>query len=92
MDDLALVQASAPEAERVRHARHCSWFSAGLDSGDPEIRIAEIGPKQISNSARLPEEQLLRVLEIERRKGVLDSGPSTMRFFEDASDKVSFPS
>lgn len=83
MDDLALVQAFAPQSQRVGHALNRLWHSAGFDSRDPKIRVARIGPQQIAKSAQIREDEVLRVLEIEKRKGVLDYGPKKIRFFRE---------
>ncbi len=89
MDDLALVQAFAPQSLRVGHALNRLWRSAGFDSRNPEIRVAKIGPKQIAKSAQLKEDEVLRVLEIEKQKGVLDYGPKNIRFYsEPATDSL----
>lgn len=83
MDDLALVHAFAPQSQRVGHALKRLWQSAGLDSRDPKTRVARISPQQIAKLARIKEEEVLQILEIEKRKGVLDYGPKKIRFFKE---------
>jgi CRP-like cAMP-binding protein len=83
MDDLALVQAFAPETRKVEHALSRLWRSADTDSRDPNVRIAKIGPQQIAKSAQIREDEVLRVLETEKAKGVLDYGKRNIRFFQE---------
>lgn len=83
MDDLALVHAFAPQRQRVSHALSRLWHSAGIDSRNPRTRIAKIGPQQIAKSAQIKEEDVLRVLETEKARGVLDFGPRNIRFFRE---------
>ena len=85
MDDLALIHAFAPHTQRVGHALHRLWRSADTDKRNPEIRVAKIGPQQIARSARIHEEEVLRVLEVEKTRGVLDYGPRNIRFFKEPS-------
>lgn len=72
MDDLALFQAFAPQSQRVNHALVDSGILPLLTVGDPGVQVAKIGPKQIAKSAQLQEKEVLRVLDIEKQKGVLD--------------------
>lgn len=83
MDDLALVQAFAPQTRRVEHALNRLWRSADADRKNPSIRIAKIGPQQIAKSAQIREDEVLRVLETEKAKGVLDYGKKNIRFFQE---------
>ena len=81
MDDLALVQAFAPQTRRVEHALDRLWRSADTDRKDPNVRVAKIGPQQIAKSAQIREDEVLRVLEMEKAKGVLDYGRKNIRFY-----------
>lgn len=83
MDDLALVQAFAPQTQRVGHALSRLWRSADADRKNPQVRVARIGPQQIAKSAQIREEEVLRVLEAEKQKGVLEYGPRSIRFFRE---------
>ena len=83
MDDLALVQAFAPQTRRVEHALNRLWRSADTDRKNPSVRIAKIGPQQIAKSAQIREDEVLRVLETEKAKGVLDYGKKNIRFFQE---------
>lgn len=92
MDDLALVHAFAPQKQRVSHALNRLWRSAGIDNRNPQTRIAKIGPQQIAKSAQIDEEDVLRVLETEKARGVLDYGPKNIRFFREPTPSVAEPS
>lgn len=83
MDDLALVQAFAPQTRKVEHALNRLWRSAYSDRKDPNVRVAKIGPQQIAKSAQIREDEVLRVLETEKAKGILDYGKRNIRFFRE---------
>ncbi|MCP4342683.1 MAG: cyclic nucleotide-binding domain-containing protein, partial [Desulfobulbaceae bacterium] len=81
LDDLAMVQAFAPQASRVAFALNQLWQEAVTDRKDPSVRIAKIGPAQIAKSAQVREPEVLLVLETEKLKGHLDYGQKIIRFF-----------
>lgn len=83
MDDLALVQAFAPQSQRIGHTLKRLWHSASFEGRDPAVRVAKIGPQQIARSAQLEEEEVLRILEIEKQKGVLEYTRKSIRFFKE---------
>ncbi len=83
MDDLSMVQAFAPETKRVVHALNRLWRSADTDPENPAVRVARVAPEQIARSAQIREDELMRVLETEKSKGVLDFGRRRIRFFRE---------
>ena len=82
LDDLAMVQAFAPQTSRVIYALQQLWHSATTDRKDANIRIAKVGPDQIAKSAQVREDEVLWVLETEKVKGTLDYGKKRIRFFK----------
>lgn len=82
LDDLAMIQAFAPQTGRVIYALQQLWHSASLDRNDPGIRIAKVGPDQIAKSAQVREDEVLGVLETEKVKGALDYGKKQIRFYK----------
>jgi hypothetical protein len=81
-DNLALVQAFAPQTKRVEYALNQIWGSATADRKNPDLKIAKIGPKQIARSAQVREWEVRRILEIMKVDGQLEYGENVIRFFQ----------
>jgi CRP-like cAMP-binding protein len=84
-DNLALVQAFAPQTKRVEFALNQIWVSASTDGKNPnhpDLRVARIGPKQIAKSAQVREWEVRRILEIMKVDGQLEYGENVIRFFQ----------
>lgn len=85
LDELAMVQAFAPQTNRVIFALKQLWHSAAVDKKNPDVRVAKVGPAQIAKSAQIRENDVLVVLESEKVKGHLDYGKNNIRFFASPS-------
>jgi CRP-like cAMP-binding protein len=81
LDDLAMVQAFAPQSSRVAFALNHLWQEAPSDRKDPSVRVAKIGPAQIARLAQVREHEVLLVLETEKLNGHLDYGKNVVRFY-----------
>lgn len=81
LDELAMVQAFAPQTSRVMFALNQLWRSAAVDRKNPDLRMAKVGPAQIAKSAQIREHDVLAVLESEKVKGTLEYGKNSIRFF-----------
>lgn len=88
LDDLAMVQAFAPQTGRVMFALNQLWHSAAIDRKDKSVRVAKVGPGQIAKSAQVREDEVLRVLETENLKGSLNYGKHVIRFFKSPSSRA----
>lgn len=81
LDDLAMIQAFAPGTRKVEFALQQLWRSATVDRKQPEVRVANVGVKQVAKLAQLSEEEAMQILEVKRADGVLDFGRKTIRFY-----------
>jgi len=79
-DELAMIMTFAPQTGRVLFALNQLWNSALPDRKNPSVKVAKIGIQQIAKSAQVREDEVRRVLEIEKVKGNLDYGGRSIRF------------
>jgi len=82
LDDLTMVQAFAPQAERMFYALNQLWTSAIADRKDSTARIAKIGVDQIAKLAQVSEQDVLWMLEAEKMKGRLSFGKKFVKFYK----------
>ena len=81
-DELAMVQAFAPETRRVNHALNELWHSALPDRKKPRTRAARVGPAQVARTAKVRENEVRRVLEMKKAEGHLEYGEHVIRFLQ----------
>lgn len=79
-DNLAMIQAFAPQTGRVEYALSQLWQSATPSKGNPDQRSIKVGPQQIARTARVREDEVRNVLELKKAEGILDYGENIIRF------------
>lgn len=90
-DDLAMVQAFAPETRRVMHSLNDLWQSAAPDRKKPKTRAARVGPAQLARTAKVRETEVRRVLEMKRAEGWLEYGEHVIRFLQEPTTAEVLP-
>ncbi|MBU3070856.1 cyclic nucleotide-binding domain-containing protein [Aestuariicella sp. G3-2] len=85
-DNLAMVQAFAPQTGRVEFALNELWKSATPSRKNPHHRSIKVGPKQIARTARVREDEVRKLLEIKKSENILDYGEAVIKFYEDPVD------
>lgn len=81
-DNLAMIQAFAPQTGRVEYALNELWKSAIPDRRNPNQRSIKVGPRQIARTARVREDEVRKVLEIKKSENILDYGENVIKFFQ----------
>ncbi len=82
LDDLTMVQAFGPQAERMQYALSQLWSSAVTDRKNPNVRVAKVGVDQIAKLAQVSEQEVLWRLEAEKMKGRLSFGKKFVKFYQ----------
>ena len=85
-DNLAMIQAFAPQTGRVEYALNELWRSAIPDPRRPHQRSIKVGPKQIARTARVREDEVRKVLEVKKSENILDYGENVIKFFHGPDD------
>jgi CRP-like cAMP-binding protein/N-acyl-L-homoserine lactone synthetase len=85
-DNLAMVQAFAPQTSRVVFALNQLWQSATPDRKYPGTRSVRIGPAQLARTARVREDEVRQVLELKKSEGSLDYGANVIRFVQEPKE------
>jgi len=79
-DELALVMAYAPQADRVKFALNKLRKSAIIDRKRPSAKLVRLGPSELAKTAGVREKEVRSVLEMERMEGHLEYGEKVIRF------------
>lgn len=79
-DDLAMVMAFAPLTGRVRYALDRMREHAIPDRNKPDEFVVQASPLEIAKTAGVPEEEVRKILEIEKQAGHIDYGEELIRF------------
>ena len=79
-DDLAMVMAFAPLAGRVRYALDRMREQAIPDRNKPDVLVVKASPLEIAKSAGVPEDEVRKILEIEKQAGHIDYGEKLIQF------------
>ncbi len=87
-DNLAMVQAFAPQTGRVEYALKELWSSATSNPQNPNQRSIKVGPRQIAKTARVREDEVRKVLEVKKSEGLIDYGENIIRFYCDPADET----
>ncbi|GAB3100162.1 cyclic nucleotide-binding domain-containing protein [Aestuariicella hydrocarbonica] len=82
-DNMAMVQAFAPQTGRVEFALNELWKSATPSLKNPNHRSIKVGPEQIARTSRVREDEVRKVLEMKKSQKVLDYGDKVVKFFRD---------
>lgn len=85
-DNLAMVQAFAPQTGRVEFALNELWKSATPSHRNPHHRSIKVGPKQIARTARVREDEVRKLLEIKKSENILDYGENVIKFYLEPED------
>ncbi|WP_439135931.1 Crp/Fnr family transcriptional regulator, partial [Pseudomaricurvus sp.] len=87
-DNLAMIQAFAPQTGRVEFALAELWKSALPNRRNPHHRSIKVGPKQIARTARVREDEVRKVLELKKSENILDYGESIIKFYRGPDGEV----
>ena len=77
-----MVMAYAPQTGRVHYALEQTRIAAAPDPRREGVSVAKIGPAALALSAGVREDEVRRVLEMERSRGVLEYGERVIRFLQ----------
>ena len=85
-DELAMVMAYAPQTGRVHYALEQVRKAAVPDPRREGVSVAKVGPTALALSAGVREDEVRRILEMERSRGSLEYGERVVRFFDKPSE------
>ncbi len=79
-DELAMVMAFAPQTGRVKYALDSLKNVAVPNQKNPEFRVVKMRPIELAKVAGVREDEVMRVLEMEKLAGNIDYGKKIIKF------------
>lgn len=83
MGNQTMMHVFAPQTARIQFELQKLWRSAVPDRKISDTRIAKIGPMEIARCAHARHEDVISILDLEKKQGKIEYGKKNIRFYKE---------